>query len=211
MDFILVLLIGWLVSFLGQLPLGTMSITATHIAILESFRNAWRYAFGVAIIEVIYLRLVLVGVQWMYAHKFLFTIIGWLTVAFFLVFAIISFVMVAKKRGNEKNVLLRNNLNRFFLGISMSALNPAQIPFWFIWSTYLINAKILSTQTETLNLFTIGCGIGTISGLAFYMYGGSWLVKKMNTGTGMLNIIMGIVFLLAAFIQLYRMLFASMF
>ena len=52
MDFVLILLIGWLVSFLGQLPLGTMSITATHIAILESFKNAWWYAIGVAIIEI---------------------------------------------------------------------------------------------------------------------------------------------------------------
>ncbi len=92
----------------------------------------------------------------------------------------------------------------------MSALNPAQIPFWFIWSTYLINAKILQANTLSLNVFTIGCGIGTITGLAFYMHGGNWLIKKMNAGARTLNIIMGIVFLFAAMIQLYRMLFLSM-
>lgn len=210
MHFLFILLMGWLVSFLGQLPLGTMSITATHIAILESFKNAWRYAIGVALIEILYLRLVLVGVQWIYAHKLLFTIIGWLTVVFFLLFAIISFVMVIKNKANEKNILLQNKLNRFVLGMSMSALNPAQIPFWFIWSTYLINAKILQANTLSLNVFTIGCGIGTITGLAFYMHGGNWLIKKMNAGARTLNIIMGIVFLFAAMIQLYRMLFLSM-
>src|SRR5215471_12527292 len=47
--------IGWLVSFLGQLPLGTMSITSTQIAVQENFRNAWKYALGVAIVEIIYL------------------------------------------------------------------------------------------------------------------------------------------------------------
>ncbi|NIM34049.1 MAG: LysE family transporter [Hydrotalea flava] len=210
MHFLFILLMGWLVSFLGQLPLGTMSITATHIAILESFKNAWRYAIGVALIEILYLRLVLVGVQWVYAHKLLFTIIGWLAVVFFLLFAIISFVMVIKNKANEKNILLQNKLNRFVLGMSMSALNPAQIPFWFIWSTYLINAKILQANTLSLNVFTIGCGIGTITGLAFYMHGGNWLIKKMNAGARTLNIIMGIVFLFAAMIQLYRMLFLSM-
>ncbi|RWZ89855.1 MAG: lysine transporter LysE [Hydrotalea sp. AMD] len=210
MHFLFILLMGWLVSFLGQLPLGTMSITATHIAILESFKNAWRYAIGVALIEILYLRLVLVGVQWIYAHKLLFTIIGWLTVVFFLLFAIISFVMVIKNKANEKNILLQNKLNRFVLGMSMSALNPAQIPFWFIWSTYLINAKVLQVNTLSLNVFTIGCGIGTITGLAFYMHGGNWLIKKMNAGARTLNIIMGIVFLFAAMIQLYRMLFLSM-
>jgi len=211
MDLLIVLLVGWLVSFLGQLPLGTMSITATHIAVLEGFNNAWRYALGVALIEIIYLRLVLVGVQWMLAHHLLFTIIGWLTVLFFLVFAVISFVMIAKKKSNEKNILLKNNLHRFVLGVSMSALNPAQIPFWFIWSSYLMNANVLSNQTASLNLFTIGCGLGTISGLAFYMYGGNWLIKKLKAETKVLNIIMGIVFLIAAFAQLYRMLYSKMF
>jgi len=37
MHFIIILLVGWLVSFLGQLPLGTMSITSTQIAVEENF------------------------------------------------------------------------------------------------------------------------------------------------------------------------------
>ena len=52
-----VILIGWVVSFLGQLPLGTMSLTATQIAVEENFKNAWKYAIGVTIIETVYLRL----------------------------------------------------------------------------------------------------------------------------------------------------------
>lgn len=61
--------IGWLVSFLGQLPLGTMSITSTQIAVQENFRSAWKYALGVAIVEIIYLRLTLSGVNWIIRHE----------------------------------------------------------------------------------------------------------------------------------------------
>lgn len=200
---------GWLVSLLGQLPLGTMSITSTHIAVKEGFTNAWKYAIGVAVVEVIYLRTVLSGVDLIMQHRVFFILLGWLTVVFFLGFGVYSFVAALKINGEKKTPLLNNSINRFWLGITMSALNPAQIPFWFIWSSYLINLKLLHSNTFEFNLFTIGCGTGTISGLALYMYGGNWLVTKLNASNKALDIVMGIIFMIAAIIQMYRMLWGS--
>lgn len=56
MDVLLTLFVGMLVSFLGQLPLGNLSITATQIGLGEDFKRAWSYSIGVAIVEMIYLR-----------------------------------------------------------------------------------------------------------------------------------------------------------
>ncbi len=205
MNFVIIFFWGWLVSFLGQLPLGTMSITATQIAVQENFTNAWKYAIGVAIVEIIYLRLTLSGVDWMMQHKLVFEILGWLTVVVFLILGSISFITAYKQQKEKKALLLNNKIDRFFLGLSMSALNPAQIPFWFIWSSYLIDNGVLHSNFTEFNFFTIGCGTGTISGLAFYMYGGNWLITKMKTSNKTLNIIMGVIFIIAALVQLYRM------
>jgi len=211
MNLIYIFCKGWLVSFLGQLPLGTMSITSTHIAVQENFKNAWRYAIGVAIIEIIYLRLTLSGVDWIMRHPMLFIILGWITVVVFLAFGVISFITAHKQQEREKKaVVLNNDLHRFLLGASMSALNPAQIPFWFIWSTYLLDIGVLHSTILEFNLFAAGCGVGTISGLALYMYGGNWLITKMNTSNKTLNIVMGIVFIIAALAQLYRMVWGHM-
>jgi len=209
MNYFFIFWIGCLVSFLGQLPLGTMSITSTQIAVQENFRHAWRYAIGVAIVEIIYLRLTLFSVDWIMQHKILFQVLGWLTVAVFLTLGIISFVTARKQQTEKKALLLDNNLNRFFLGLSMSALNPAQIPFWFIWSTYLLDNKVLMSNFTEFNIFTAGCGTGTICGLALYMYGGNWLITKMNTSTKTLNSVMGGIFVIAALAQLYRMLWGK--
>lgn len=154
--FFIVICIGWLVSFLGQLPLGTMSITSTQIAVEENFRNAWRYAFGVALVEMIYLRLVLSGVDWITSHPLFYTIFGWLAVVLFLVLGIVSFIAALKQKEGEKTLLLKNNLHRFLLGASMSAVNAAQIPFWFIWTTYVIDLKGMNRSQEDYNMFTIG-------------------------------------------------------
>ena len=198
---------GWLVSFSGQLPLGTLSITSTQIAVQENFRNAWKYSIGVAIIEIIYLRLTLSGVNWIIQHELIFIVLGWLTVLVFIVLAVASVISARKQHGEKKAFLLNNDLNRFFLGASMSALNPAQIPFWFLWGSICINNGILHKGDNAgFNLFTIGAGTGTVAGLALYMYGGNWIITKMNASSRALNFIMGIIFFIAAIAQLYRML-----
>jgi threonine/homoserine/homoserine lactone efflux protein len=210
MQFISTFLWGWLVSFTGQLPLGTLSITSTQIAVQENFRSAWKYALGVAVIEIIYLRLTLSGVNWIVQHQLVFIVLGWLTVFVFIFLAIASLLSARKQHGEKKAFLLNNELNRFFLGASMSALNPAQIPFWFLWGSICINNGVLQKgDVNAFNLFTIGAGVGTITGLALYMYGGNWLITKMNASNRVLNFIMSIIFFIAAFAQLYRMIEGS--
>jgi threonine/homoserine/homoserine lactone efflux protein len=200
-------LLGLLLSFLGQLPLGTMSLTATQIAVQENFRNAWKYAVGVALIEMVYLRAVLSGMQWITGHHMLFIIFNWLTVAFFLVFGVMGFVLAQKQDGPKKALLLNNRIDRFFLGMGMSFLNPVQIPFWFIWTAYFLNMGWLKAGFSPFNFFTVGSGIGTVCGLAVYIYGGNWLVTKMKTSNRMLNTVAGIIFIVAAIVQAFRMLY----
>ncbi|MBI5857137.1 MAG: LysE family transporter [Sphingobacteriales bacterium] len=202
-----VFLTALLISFLGQLPFGNMNLTATQLAVQEGYKYAWRYGIGIVIVEVIYLRLALTAMDWVVTHKLIFTIMGWLTVAVFLALGILSLRMAKKQSPEKKGLLLNNRMNRFFLGVSVSAINPAQIPFWFIWSTNLINSGILKTNFTHYNLFTGGAAIGSVAGLAVYIYGGKWVIEKMKASNKQLNTFMGIVFILVALYQLYIMLF----
>ena len=199
-----VFILGLILSFLGQLPLGTMSMTATQIAVQENFRNAWKYSFGVAVVELVYLRFVLSGMQWIIEHQNLLDIFNWVTVFLFLVLGVVSFITAQKQEAGKKTLLLNNRFDRFLLGMSMSAMNPAQIPFWLVWTGYFLNAGWLSPGFYSFNIFTLGSALGTVSGLVVYMYGGNWLVTKMKTSNRTLNKIMGIVFLIAALAQVYR-------
>ena len=143
--------------------------------------------------------------DWIFQHKTFFSFIGWLTVVFFLALGIISFITAYKQQAEKKGLLINNNLNRFLLGLSLSALNPAQIPFWILWSSYMLDLKILHSNTTEYNLFTVGAGVGTLLGLVVYMYGGNYLVTKMNMSNKTLNKVMGIIFFIAGVAQLWRM------
>jgi threonine/homoserine/homoserine lactone efflux protein len=199
------LFLGLALSFLGQLPLGTLSVTATQIAVQENFMKAWKYAIGVAIVEIIYLRFVLSGVQWIIRHSLVFEVFNWLTVIFFLSLGLFSIVVAQKQKKTEKALLLNNRMDRLLLGMSMSALNPAQIPFWIIWTGYFLNLGWLKPGLVYFNYFTIGSGIGTVVGLVVYIYGGNWIVTKMKTSNRSLNKMVGVIFIIAAIIQTYRL------
>ena len=202
-----VLLLGFIISFLGQLPLGNMNLTATQLSVQENLRNAWKYGLGIVLVEIIYLRLALTGMDWVVEHKQLFAIMGWLAVIVFIALGVLAFVMARKQTSTKKGLLLNNKMDRFLLGVVVSGVNPAQIPFWFLWSTQLLDSKLLIPTTGQFNLFTVGAGLRSLAGLALYIHGGKWLITKLKTSNKGLNIFMGIVFILAGLFQLYNMLF----
>ena len=206
-DVIRVLLLGILVSFLGQLPLGNVNIAATQLNVQESQKNAWKFAAGLVVIEVIYLRLALTGINWVIRNKLLFVILGWTTVLLFLILGIASFIAARNQSQDKKALLLNNKLDRFLLGLSISAVNPVQIPFWVTWSLYLINGKMLHPVASEYNFFTLGAGVGTLGGLAVYIYGGKWAIQKIKANNKSLNMFMGVVFIVVAFLQLYKMIY----
>ena len=210
MDVLLTTLLGMLVSFLGQLPLGNASITATQIGLEEGFKRAWMFSFGLAVVEMIYLRIALSGMNWVIEHHTFFTILNWIAIGLFLTLGIVSFVAASKQTKDKKTVLLDNELNRFVLGVTMSAVNPVQIPFWFTWSITLINAGLLQPDNLNYNMFTAGAGAGTIAGLAVYIHAGNWIVKKLRASNKGMNKFMGAVFIFTALIQLYKVVIEPM-
>lgn len=197
------------ISFLGQLPLGNMNLTATQLSVQENHTSAWKYGLGIVVVEMIYLRLALSGMDWVVENKTLFTIMGWITVVVFIGLGVLAFILARKQTSAKKGLLINNKINRFLLGMMVSAVNPAQIPFWFLWSTQLLDANVIKPSMLHFNLFTIGAGIGSLAGLAVYIHGGKWLITKLKTSNRGLNVFMGVVFILAGLFQLYNMLFKN--
>ena len=201
---------GFSISFLGQLPLGNLNVLSTQISVQESFKNAWLFSVAGAIVEVIYLRLALHSSEWIIHNKMLFNYVSWFTVVLFYVLGFICIrKAIIQKEPKSKGFLIDNKINRFLLGIMLSAINPMQIPFWFFWGTYFIHNGTVKPTGADFNLFTVGAGLGTLSGQAIYIHGGNLLIRKLKASHKILNIIMGAVFIISASIQIYKIFFES--
>jgi len=196
---------GLLVSFLGSLPLGTLNVAAMQISVQESIHNAILFSLGSLTVEMVYVRISLVGINWVRRQKKLFRYMEWITVAIVLALAIGSFAAAMKPHA-AKNVVLNNNINRYALGVMLSAINPVQIPFWFGWSTVLFTKNILAPKNSFYNLYIIGIGIGTLLGNFVFIFGGKWIVTLLNGNQNFLNWIIGGIFTVTAVIFLIKIL-----
>jgi threonine/homoserine/homoserine lactone efflux protein len=199
--------LGLLISLLGSLPLGSLNVAAFQIYFKEGLLNAVYFSVGVALVEVIYVRISLVAMKWVLRNKKLFRAMEWFTIALFLFLAIYTFISSAKS-GTDVNgsAITQIKMHRFLLGVFLCAINPVQIPFWFLWSTYLVSTKKLEPRNKHYNFYCAGIGIGTLIGEALYMYGGKWLVEKIGANQQHINYFVAAVFLVTALIQLYRVL-----
>jgi threonine/homoserine/homoserine lactone efflux protein len=196
---------GLMVSFLGSLPLGTLNVAAMQISVQENIRNAIFFSLGSLSVEMIYVRVSLVGINWVRKQKKIFRWMEWIALAIVVAMAIGSFV-AAMQPHQAKNVMLNNNINRFLLGVMLSAISPMQIPFWFGWSTVLFTKNILLPKNSYYNIYIVGIGLGTLLGNCVFIFGGKWIVEKLNGNQSLMNWIIGGIFAATAVVFLIKIL-----
>ena len=197
---------GLMISFLGSLPLGTLNIAAMQIGIQESILDAIYFSIGSLLVEMIYVRISLVGIDWVRKQEKLMKIMQWITLLIIVVLAAGSFIAAIHHGEGAKNIALQNNMHRFLLGAFMCAINPVQIPFWFGWSTVLFSRKVLEPLNSHYNIYILGIGLGTLLGNAVFIFGGKWVVTRITNSEAYLNWIIGSIFAITAIIQLWRIL-----
>ncbi|MEI9945087.1 MAG: LysE family transporter [Chitinophagaceae bacterium] len=196
---------GMLVSFLGSLPLGTLNIAAMQISVSDGVSSAMMFSLGSLLVEIVYVRLSLVAMDWIRKQERIFRILEWVTLIIVLALAISSFYAATHPTEN-KNVILSSTLPRFVLGIVMCAVNPVQIPFWFGWSTVLFTKKVLLPRNDHYNSYILGIGLGTFIGNCIFIFGGLLIASKINDNQHILNWTIGGIFAITAIIQIWRML-----
>ena len=193
-----------LISFLGSLPLGTLNIASMQIAITYGVWQAMQFSIGSLIAEMIYVRLSLVAMDWVRKRQKLFRMLEWLTLIIVLLLAASSFHAAMSEQAKE-NVVLSSDLPKFILGLLMSAVSPAQIPFWFGWSTVLLTKNILKPTVSNYYLYIFGIGFGTLLGNCVFIFGGRIVADKIANSHKTMNLVIGSIFLVTAIIQLWKM------
>jgi len=195
---------GFIISFLGSLPLGTMNVTATKISVEQGTYPALIFATGTLVIEAACVYIVLQAMQWVHKQKRFFKVFEWLTAIIIFILSISCFAAAIKMKSFGNSVFISYHLPPFLLGILLSVLNPLHIPFWFGWSTVLLNKKILIPQQKYFLIYIIGISVGTIAGFDVFIYGGNYIVELLNDRQSILNWIIGAVLFITSVIQLYK-------
>src|SRR4051812_41126148 len=204
-QFARIFLWGMVISFLGSLPLGSLNVAAMQIAITDGYAAALSFATGLFLVEIIYVRISLVAMDKIRKQEKVLKALEWLTLFIVAALAVTSFIAAAKNDTHAKNILLSNGMPRFILGLFMSAVNPVQIPFWFGWSTVLFTKKILLPRNDHYNIYILGIALGTFLATCVFIFGGKFVVEKLNTNQHTLHLIIGGIFTITSVIQAWKM------
>ena len=197
-------LIGMLISFAGALPLGTLNVSAMQIALRDGASAALAFAVGALAVEVAYVRVSLTAMDWFRGNERVFKAFEWVTLALVSILAVTSFLS-ASSPGSGPSPILGTSWPPALLGVMMSSVNPLQVPFWFGWSAVLINSGTLKSDRPHHRSYLLGIGAGSLLGFCVFIYGGQWLVQRLEGGKGRMQYFISAAFALTALVQAWKM------
>ncbi len=192
-----------LISFLGSLPLGPLNLFTTYISESKGIAAAFEFGAGCIIVELIYVRVTLMGINWLQKRKKLFKILEWISVVIITGLAIFCFYAAYKNLGfiSGMNAVVKYP---FLSGMLFSLLEPMKIPFWFVWTTFLFSNKSLLPVSKYYNSLVAGIGLGSFFGFMPFIFAGNFLIATIKTHQQNINLVTGIILFITALIQVYR-------
>lgn len=194
---------GLTISFLGSLPLGPLNLIVTYLSASRGIIAAFTFCVGCIVSELIFVRILLVSLNWVKKKQQLFKLLEWTTIAIILIMAIYSFTAAIKQTGISSPFPTTIHYP-LLAGILISTLDPMKIPFWFLWSTWLIGNNVLEHTNVSSRLYLAGIGLGSLLGFVIFILGGKYLVKSFSSYQDLINWAIGSILIATVFVQIYR-------
>jgi hypothetical protein len=156
--------VGFLISFIGSIPLGYLNVVGFNIYSQKGLTATIYYLLGVVLIEFFVIYFTLIFAKKLADNKKLTKYIEGFSVLFMLVLAAV-FYFSANSETTNRTVFSDVSQNFFFAGIIFSSLNFIQIPFWTGWNLYLLNGHHIEVSKSRKYFYVFGTIAGTFVGM----------------------------------------------
>lgn len=164
------ILVGFLVSFVGSIPLGYLNVFGFEIYTAFGIEELVLYLLGVIFVEAFVIYFTLIFANSLVNNKKLMKIIDFFGILFLLILAY-SFHSLSSGTVSNQNYLDKYvSYSPFLIGLILSSFNFLQLPFWTGWNLYLINGDYIKTEKSLKFYYLAGTLIGTFSGMMALVY-----------------------------------------
>lgn len=159
------ILVGFLVSFLGSIPLGYLNIVGYEVYKKSGFNDTVFYLLGVVTVEFFVIYFTLVFAKRLIRKTSLIKFIEAFSVVFMFLLAYI-FYSSANSEVTGQTVLQQYiNYAPYVVGLILSGLNFINIPFWASWNLYLLNEQHIQITGQQKYVYVFGTLLGTFAGM----------------------------------------------
>jgi threonine/homoserine/homoserine lactone efflux protein len=157
--------VGFIVSFVGSLPLGYLNIIGVEVFSKFGMNSLVFYLFGVISIEAVVIYFTVIFANQLVNNKKLMKSIDFFAVFFLLLLAYL-FYAHSNQTADEHNYLEEYvQYSPFLIGLVLCGLNFLQIPFWVGWNLYLMNANHIALGRKLRFYYIFGTLLGTFCGM----------------------------------------------
>ncbi|MEK8180402.1 hypothetical protein WMW71_08605 [Flavobacterium buctense] len=153
--------VGFLVSFIGSIPLGYLNVVGFQVYEKSGLTPTMLYLLGVIIIEFFVIYFTLIFAKRLAENKKLTKYIEGFSIIFMFLLAYVFYSSANSKSDFSTGF----NYAPFVLGIVLSCLNFIQIPFWTGWNLWLLNGKYIEISGHRKYVFVLGTIAGTFCGM----------------------------------------------
>jgi hypothetical protein len=199
------ILVGFLVSFIGSIPLGYLNIIGFEIFSKFGINNLVAYLLGVVSIEAFVIYITLIFANRLVNNKKLMKIIDIFGVFFLLLLAYSFYYHSNQPVSNHHYLDKYIQLSPYLIGVFLSSINFLQLPFWTGWNLYLINGKHIVSGKPYRFYYLAGTLIGTFSGMMVLVYFLNKVTQNLDFFSRyLMPVIIPSFFLVLAIVQGYK-------
>ncbi|WP_374174102.1 hypothetical protein [Flavobacterium tructae] len=157
--------IGFLVSFIGSIPLGYLNVVGLEIYSKSGLFNLVFFLFGVIFVESFVIYFTLLFARELIDNKKLMKLIDFFAIGFMFVLAFLFYY--GFHQAEKSNDKLREYLgySPFVIGMILNCFNFLQLPFWTSWNLYLLNGKHIVVEKKLKYYYIAGTLIGIFFGM----------------------------------------------
>ena len=172
------ILVGFLISFVGSIPLGYLNIIGYEIYSRKGIHNTIEYLIGVVIIEAIVIYATLLFADVLTKQEKWLKRIEIFTIIFLLILGASFFFGQSDKTRDSQSVY--TTYLPIVTGLILSSLNFIQIPFWTGWNLYLINNKYITVYKSNKYFYVFGTLFGTFFGMLGFILALFYFAKNSS-------------------------------
>ncbi len=198
-------LVGFLVSFIGSIPLGYLNIVGFQMYQKSGFETVIFFILGIISIEVFVIYFTLIFAKKLSQSKKLNKYIEIFGIVFMFLLAYIFYYQSNNSHSNSNNLSKYIDYTPFFIGIVLNCLNFMQLPFWTSWNLYLLNRKFIVIENNLKYFYIIGTLFGIFFGMLALILGLDLVATNFESLSKIiLSILIPIFFIIMAIFQSYK-------
>jgi threonine/homoserine/homoserine lactone efflux protein len=195
--YMILLVAGIVLSLMGSLPPGLISLSVAQTAIVRGFKPAMFLALGAAFAEFFQAIGAVVFAAWFLENPFAAKAFQLLAIPIFLGIAVYLWFF-AKPPETPTATLYRTPAKQVKRGIVVSFFNLLAIPYWVAYAGWLQLNGWWQAGWQSNILFALGVTIGTLMALGLYAWLANELTRRSEIVARVANRVVAVIFLALA-------------